>query len=56
MASEQIDTHEVVAKTVAEAMRAAIQAMAAAGNERLQNTGPRLGGTYNEGTQFLTGK
>ena len=36
--------HEVIAHAVAEAVRAAIQAMPAAGNERAQNTGPILGG------------
>ena len=44
MASVLTNTHEVIAQAVAEAMRAAIQAIAAAGAERYQNTGPRLGG------------
>ena len=44
MASEQTNMYEVIAQAVAEAVRAAMQAMAAAGNERAQNMGPRLGG------------
>ena len=43
MASEQTNKHEVIAQAVAEATQAAMQAMAAAGNERAQNIGPRLG-------------
>ena len=43
MASEQTNTHAVIALAVAEVMRAAIQTMAAAGNERAQNAGPKLG-------------
>ena len=42
MASEQTNTHEVISQAVAEAMRTTIQAKAVAGNERAQNTGPRL--------------
>ena len=45
MASKQTNLHEVIVKAVAELMRAAIQAMAAAGNERAQNTGQRIGRT-----------
>ena len=44
MASKQMNMHEVIAQVMAEAMIVAIQAMAAAGNERSQNIGPRLGG------------
>ena len=44
MASEQTNTHEVMAQAMAEPMRTAIQGMAAAGNERPQNMGPRPGG------------
>ena len=40
MASKQTNTHEVIAQAVAEAIRAAIQAMGTAGNEKAQNTGP----------------
>ena len=43
MASEQTNTNETIAQAVAEATRAAIQAMAVAGAERAQNMGPRLG-------------
>ena len=43
MESKQTYMPEIIAQAVAEAMKAAIQAMAAAGNERAQNTGPRLG-------------
>ena len=43
MASEQTNTNEAVVQAVAEATRAAIQAMAVAGAERTQNAGPRLG-------------
>ena len=42
MASKQTNTHEVITQAVAEAMRAAIQAMSAAESERAQNTGLRL--------------
>ena len=38
-----MNTHEVIAQAVAEASRAAIQAIATVGNERAQNMGPRLG-------------
>ena len=44
IASEQTNTHEVIAQAVAEATRAAIQVLIAAGTKRPQNTGPRLGG------------
>ena len=45
MANEQTNMHGVIPQAVAEATRAAVQAMAEAGNERAQNTGPRLGRT-----------
>ena len=43
MASEQTITNEAIAQAVAEATRAALQAMALARAERTQNAGPRLG-------------
>ena len=43
MASGQTNANEVIAQVVAEATRAAIQAMTAARAERVQNAGPRLG-------------
>ena len=44
MASEQTNANEAIVQAVAEATRAAIQAMAVAGVERTQNVGPRLDG------------
>ena len=45
MASEQVTMNETVAKAVAEAMRVAIQAMAAATKERPQSVArPKIGG------------
>ena len=45
MASEQVIANEAIAKTVAEATRAAIQTMAAAAEERPQSAaGPKIGG------------
>ena len=43
MASDQTNDKEAITQAVAVATRAAIQAMAAAGAERTQNAGPRLG-------------
>ena len=43
MASDQVNTNEAIAKTVVEAARVAIQAMAAATTERLQSAGPKIG-------------
>ena len=44
MASEQATVNEVIAKTVAEATRVAIQAMAVAAIERYESTaGPKIG-------------
>ena len=43
MASEQTNAKDAIAQVVAEAARAAIQALAVAGAERTQNVGPRLG-------------
>ena len=45
MASDQVIANEAVAKTVAEAIRSAIQAMAAAMAERPQSVaGPKISG------------
>ena len=43
MASEQTNSNEAIALIVAEALKAATQAMAVAGTERAQNMRPRLG-------------
>ena len=44
MASEQTNANEAIVQAVAEATRAAIQAMVVTGAERTQNVGPILGG------------
>ena len=45
MANEQLRANEVILHAAAEAARATIQATAATRAERIQNVGPRLGGT-----------
>ena len=45
MASEQTNTHDIIAQAVAETTGTAINAMVAAEAERSQNTGSRLGRT-----------
>ena len=43
MATEQTNANEAIGQAVAQATKAAIQAMAVAGPERTQNAGPKLG-------------
>ena len=43
MVSDQANANEAIAKAVAEATRAAIQAMAVVATEKLQNAGPKIG-------------
>ena len=52
MESEQTNTNEVIVQAMAEAIRAAIQAMAVAGAERTQNVGPRPGGPMTKQSTF----
>ena len=55
MASKQTNIHTVIAQAVAEAPRAAIQAMAAAGNEKSTIYRTQTRQTSNEATQFQLG-
>ena len=55
MASKQTYTHEVIAQAVAEAMKATIQAMAAAGSKRSHKYRTLTKQTHNEAVQFQLG-
>ena len=52
MAREQVNANEAIAKTVEEAIRVAIQALAAAITERPQNAGPKISGPVMKQTNF----